>query len=207
MHPNSLKSPFLPSQILCNFLGIFPQIFLPPESLYSISNRILIHKSIKIDFLLLYLISAREMVSARPPPLFSSPAAAHLLPPCPAQSARRLLRLSVSAVACDACPFWPSPAPLVRFGRRLPLSDRSDHPVSEPGVITFIEQRPRHHCSLAIEHRPAPRLGCHRTVTTSPSFPSLKYPLKPSPVFNGLKAINTGIKLPSHHTPALPQPL
>jgi hypothetical protein len=96
-------------KILCNFLGIFPQIFLPPESLYSISNPILIHKSIRIDFLLIYLISAREMVLARPPPLFSSPATAHLLPPCSFQLARR----------CSACPFRPSPAPLVRFGRRL----------------------------------------------------------------------------------------
>jgi hypothetical protein len=87
---NSLKSPFLPSQILCNFLGIFPQIFLPPESLYSISNPILIQKSIKIDFLLLFWISARAMVSARPPPFFSSPAAAHLLPPFLAQSAHHL---------------------------------------------------------------------------------------------------------------------
>jgi hypothetical protein len=109
MQPNSLKSPFLPSQILCNFLGIFPQIFLPPESHYSISNPILIHQSIRIDFLLLYLISAREMVLARPLPLFSSPAVAHLLPPYPAQSARR----------CSACPFGLSPAPLVRFDRRL----------------------------------------------------------------------------------------
>jgi hypothetical protein len=120
MHQNSLKSLFLHFQILCNFLGFFPQIFLPPESLYSICNPILIHKSIRIDFLLLYLISAREMVSVRPPPLFSSPAATHLLPPCPA---RRLLRLSIR----------PSPAPLVRFGRRLPLADRWAHPISEPG--------------------------------------------------------------------------
>jgi hypothetical protein len=103
---NSLKSPFLPSQILCNFLGFFPQIFLPPESLYSISNPILIYKLIKIDFLLLYWISARAMVSAQPPPFFSSPAAAHLLPPFPAQSARR-----------------------------LPLTDGWAHPVSEPGRL------------------------------------------------------------------------
>jgi hypothetical protein len=47
---NSLKSPLLHSQILCIFLGIFPQIFLPPKSFYSISNPILIQKSIKIDF-------------------------------------------------------------------------------------------------------------------------------------------------------------
>jgi hypothetical protein len=103
---NSLKSPFLHSQIRCNFLGIFPQIFLPPESLYSISNPILIHKSIKINFLLLYWISAQEMVLARPPPFFSSPATARLLPPFLAQSARR-----------------------------LPLTDRWAHPVSEPGRL------------------------------------------------------------------------
>jgi hypothetical protein len=30
--------------------------------------------------------------------------------------------------------------------------------------------RPRHHRSPATERRPAPRLGCHWTVTTSPSF-------------------------------------
>jgi hypothetical protein len=179
MHPNSLKSPFLSSQILCDFLGIFPQLFLPPESLYSISNPILIHKSIRIDFLLLYLILAREMVSAWPPPLFSSPAAAHLLLPCLAQSARRCsacpFRPSPAPLVrfghrLPACPFRPSPAPLVRFGHCLPLADRWAHPVSEPGVVTFIEQCPHRHRSPATERHPAPRLGCHRTVTTSPSF-------------------------------------
>jgi hypothetical protein len=153
-------SPSCLPKILCKFLGIFPQIFLPPESLYSISNHILIHKSIRIDFLLLYLISAREMVSARPPPLFSSPAAAHLLPPCLAQSTRR----------CSACPFRSSPALLVRFGHRLPLADRWAHPVNEPGVVTFIGQCPRHHRSPATERHPAPCLGCHRTVNASGSF-------------------------------------
>jgi hypothetical protein len=110
---NSLKSPFLPSQILHNFLGIFPQIFLPLESLYSISNPILIQKSIKIYFLLLFWISAREMVSARPPPFLSSPAAAHLLPPFQAQPTHR-----------------------------LPLTDMWAHPVSEPGRLLPPEARP-----------------------------------------------------------------
>jgi hypothetical protein len=88
------------------------------------------------------------MVSARPPPLFSSPAAARLLPPCPAQSACRLLRLSNSAVA-----------PLVRFGRRLPLADRWAHPVSELGVVTFIGQHPSchrptlHHLWSILDHQ------------------------------------------------------
>jgi hypothetical protein len=138
--------------------------------------------------------------------LFSSPAAAHLLTPCPAQSAHRLLRLSDSAVACSACPIRPTLAPLLRFGCCLPLAHRWAHPVSEPGVVTFIGQCPRRHRSPTAERRPAPRLGCHRTVTTSPSFFLLKSPLKPSPVFNGVKAINAGVKLPGHPSPALPRP-
>jgi hypothetical protein len=111
-----------------------------------------------------------SLFSARPPPIFSSPTTAHLLPPCPAQSARRLLDLSDSAVACSACLIRLTPAPLVRFGRRLPLADRWAHPVSEPRVVTFIGQCPRRHHSPTTERRPAPRLGCHRTVTTSTSF-------------------------------------
>jgi hypothetical protein len=50
------------------------------------------------------LISAREMVSARPPLLFSSPAAGHLLPPGLAQSVHRYLSVL-------------STTELVRFGR------------------------------------------------------------------------------------------
>jgi hypothetical protein len=99
-----------------------------------------------------------SLFSARPPPLFSSPSAAHLL------------RLSDSAIACSACPIRPTPAPLVQFGQRLPLNDRWAHPVSEPGVVTFIGQRPCRHHSPATERRLAPRLECHRTITTTPSF-------------------------------------
>jgi hypothetical protein len=111
-----------------------------------------------------------SLFSARPPPLFSSPAAAHLLPPCPAQSAHHLLRLSDLAIACSASLIRPTPAPLVRFGCRLPLTDRWAHPVSEPGVVTFIWQCLCRHRSPATERHPAPRLGCHRIVTISPSF-------------------------------------
>jgi hypothetical protein len=109
---NSLKSQFLPSQILCNFLENFPQIFLSLESLYSISNPILIEKSIKINFLLLFGILARAMVLARPPPFLSSPAVAHICPPFPAQPAY--------------C---------------LPLTDKWAHPVSEPGRLLPPEAR------------------------------------------------------------------
>jgi hypothetical protein len=92
--------------------------------------------------------------------LFSNPAAAHLLTPCPAQSAHRLLCLSDSAIACSACPIRPTPAPLLRFGRCLPLAHRWAHPVSEPGVVTFIGQCPSRHypsrrCHTA-RRRPSP---------------------------------------------------
>jgi hypothetical protein len=65
---NSLKSSFLHSQILCNFLGIFLQIFLPPESLYSFSNPIL-----KLIFF--YTFGFQPEQGIRP----------GLLPPFPAQ--------------------------------------------------------------------------------------------------------------------------
>jgi hypothetical protein len=60
------------------------------------------------------------LVSARPPPLFSSPAAAHLLPPSLAQSAIATL---VRFLYYRTCPIRPS------------LADRWAHPVSEPGVV------------------------------------------------------------------------
>jgi hypothetical protein len=73
------------------------------------------------------------MVSARPPLLFSSPAAAHLLPPGPAQSAHRY-----------TCPF----SQLVRFlyyrtcPIRSSLVDRWAHPVSEPSRLLPPKARP-----------------------------------------------------------------
>jgi hypothetical protein len=194
-------------KIQCNFLGIFPQIFLPPESLYSISNPILIHKSIRIDFLLLYLILAREMVSARPPPLFSSPATAHHLPPCPAQSARH----------CSACPFRPSPAPLVRFDRRLlRLSDSAVASLSLTGGPTLSVSSGSSPSSdntrAATALRPLSAAQLNASGATGPlpprlHFPSLKSPLKPSPVFSGIKAINAGVKFLGHPSPVLPRHL
>jgi hypothetical protein len=126
-----------------------------------------------------------SLFSAQPPPLFfSSPAVAHLLPPC----------LASRLVACSACPIRP----LVRFGRRLlRLSDSAARPF-RPSPAPLVDSavaslsliggptlsvspgsspssdntraRPRCHRSPATEHRPAPHLGCDRTVTTSPSF-------------------------------------
>jgi hypothetical protein len=73
------------------------------------------------------------MVSARPPLLFSSPAAAHLLPLGPAQSAHRYtcpFSQLVYFLHYRTCPIRPS------------LADRLAHPVSEPGRLLPPEARP-----------------------------------------------------------------
>jgi hypothetical protein len=59
--------------------------------------------------------------------------------------------------------------------------------------------------------RPPSATQLHASGATGPlpprlQFPSLKSPLKPSPIFNGIKAINAGIKLPGHPSPTLPRP-
>jgi hypothetical protein len=121
-----------------------------------------------------------SLFSARLPPLFFfSPVVAHLLPPCPADSACRLLRLSILVVACSACPIRP----LVRFGHRLlRLSDSAVASLSLIGGPTLsvspgsspssdnARARLRRHSSPATERRLALCLGCHQTVNTSPSF-------------------------------------
>jgi hypothetical protein len=82
-------------------------------------------------------------------------------------------------IACSACPIRP----LVRFDRRLLcLSDSAVASLLLTGGPTLsvslgsspssdnAQARPCHHRSSATERHPAPRLECHRTVTTSPSF-------------------------------------
>jgi hypothetical protein len=134
-------------QILCNFLGFSPNISTTRIPFIQFLILFLIHKSIRIDFLLLYLISTQEIVSARPPLFFSSPAAAHLLPPFPAQSARR-----------------------------LPLADRWAHPISEPGRLPpparVAAARPVG-CHRSARRRPSlsrTRMELDRTATPPPSL-------------------------------------
>jgi hypothetical protein len=135
---------------------------------------------------------------ARPPPLFfSSPAAAHLLPPCLAQSAHRLLRLSDSAIASLSLTGGPT----------LSVSSGSS-PSSD-----LARARPRRHRSLATERHPAPRLGCHQTVTTLPSLPPDPYHLTfifppLNPLLNpSLCSMVLKVLTPALNSPALPRPL
>jgi hypothetical protein len=100
-------------------------------------------------------------------------------------------------------PFWFAPSERAAYPSSLCQSGHGCqlHP---PPPAT--RARLRRHRSPATERRLAPRLGCHRTVTTSPSFSSLNSPLKPSPVFNGVKAINTGVNPPATPPRRSPDP-
>jgi hypothetical protein len=140
------------------------------------------------------------LISARPPPLFSSPVAAHLLPPCPAQSARRLLRLSDSAFA-----------PLVRFGRRLPLADRWAHPISEPGVVTFIGQCPSSPVPPPLPSYRAPPSSMPQVPPDRYHlafiFPPLNPLLNPPPSSMALKPLTPALNSPATPPRRSPSPL
>jgi hypothetical protein len=97
------------------------------------------------------------------------------------------------------------------FGSRLP----SRPPLPRlsvnraPAVSSIPHLQPPELACTAIAPRPPSVAQLHVSGATGPlpphvHFPSIKSPLKPSHVFNGVKAINTGIKLPGHPSPALP---
>jgi hypothetical protein len=132
---NSLKSKFLHSQILCNFLGIFSQIFLPPESFYLISNPILIQKSIKIDFSF-YSFGFQPEQQFRP----------GLLPLFPAQP-----------WPTSSLPFWPSrpvASPSLASGPTLSMSPAIFHlPLEPPPPVRSVA------AALRAAIHPPPALG------------------------------------------------
>jgi hypothetical protein len=81
-----------------------------------------------------------------------------------------------------------------------------------PAVSSIPHLEPPELACAATAPRPPSAAQLHASGTTGPlppchHFPSLKSPLKPSPVFNGVKAINAGVKLPDHPSPALHRPL
>jgi hypothetical protein len=76
-------------------------------------------------------------------------------------------RASVASSQEIRFPFWFTPSELTASPSSLcqPGPGCQLHP--PPPVA---RAHPRRHRSPATERRPAPRLGCHRAVTTSPSF-------------------------------------
>jgi hypothetical protein len=80
-----------------------------------------------------------------------------------------------------------------------------------PDVSSIPHLQPPELTHAATAPQPPSTAQLHASGATGPlpprlHFPSLKSPLKPSPVFNGVKAINAGIKLPGHPSSALPRP-
>jgi hypothetical protein len=64
-------------------------------------------------------------------------------------------------------PFWFAPSELAAFPSSSCQAGPSCQLRPPPRAA---RARPRRHRFPATERRPAPRLGCHRAVTTSPSF-------------------------------------
>jgi hypothetical protein len=163
---NSLKSPLLHSQILCNFLGIFSQIFLPPESFYSISNPILIQKSIKIDFSF-YSFGFQPEQQFRP----------GLLPPFPAQFRPGLLPpFPAQPWPTSSLPFWPSrpvASPSLTGGPTLSVSPTVFHLPPEPPPVRSFATAPR----TAVH--PPPALGWSWIKPPSGRLPSLALARRP----------------------------
>jgi hypothetical protein len=92
---------------------------------------------------------------------------------------------------------------------RPPLPRLSDN--RAPAVSSIPHLQPPELARAATAPWPPSAAQLHASGVTGPlpprlHFPSLKSPLKPSPIFNGVKAINASVKLPGHPSPALPRP-
>jgi hypothetical protein len=70
-------------------------------------------------------------------------------------------------------PFWFAPSELAASPSSL-CQVGSGCQLCPPPLAA--RARPCRHCFSATERRPAPRLGCHRAVTTSPSFSLPQFP-------------------------------
>jgi hypothetical protein len=124
----------------------------------------------KIQFLIrkfFFLISARPTLRPTRPLAQSAHWPRHPRWPKPSRPAHPA-RASVASSREICLPFWFTP------------SEPAASPTSlcQPGPSCQFHPPPpaprarlRRHRFPATERRPAPRLGCHRAVTTSPSFP------------------------------------
>jgi hypothetical protein len=102
----------------------------------------------------------------------------------------------------------PAGPPSLRVGRvftgiRFPFWFAPSELAASPSSL--------YHAGPGYQLRPPPSAaqlrasGATEPLPPSLHFPSLNSPLKPSPVFNGVKAINAGVNPPGHPSPALPQ--
>jgi hypothetical protein len=180
-----------------------PHVKIPPkshstnfQSLGKFKNPIFNSEILFLDFGAADL--AAHSASGPASPLAAPPPKAETVPRRPIQPARRS-RLHGKYVF----PFGshlPSRPPLPRLSVNW-----------APAVSSIAHLQPSEPARAATAPRPPSATQLHASGATGPlpprlHFPSLKSPLKPSPVFNGVKAINAGVKLPGHPSPVLPCP-
>jgi hypothetical protein len=110
-------------------------------------------------------------------------------------------RVSVASLREYVFPFgsrllsWP---PLPRLSVKWAPADSSVPQLRPPELArTTTTSRP----SRAAQLRAS---GAAEPLPPRVHFPSLNFPLKPSPVFNGIKAINTGVNRPRPPLPGAP---
>jgi hypothetical protein len=160
----------------------------------------------KIQFLIQKLFS---ILSARPTLRPTQPLAQPVhWPRCPRRpKPPRPAHLARASVASSQEYVFP-------FGSRL--SSRPPFPrlsvKRAPAISSVPHLQPPEFARAATASRPPSAAQLRASGATEPlpphlHFPSLNSPLKPSLVFNGVKAINTGINPPGQPSPVLPRPL
>jgi hypothetical protein len=159
-------------------------------------------------------------------PIFNSEIPFSLTSTRPTLRSTRPLAQPARWPRCPCRPKLPRPAHLARasvassweyvfsFGSRLPsgppLPRLFDNRAPAISSIPHLQPPELTHATTAPQSQSAAPL--HASGATGPlpprlHFPSLNSPLKPSPVFNGIKAINVGVNPPGHPSPVLPRPL
>jgi hypothetical protein len=136
-------------------------------NLLQISKALVNSKNPIFNSEILFLISARPTL--RPTRPLAQPAHWLRRPsrPTPSRPAHPT-RASVASSREIHLPFWFAPSQLAASPTSLCQRGPSCQFHPPPPAA---RAGPCHHRSSATERRPAPRLGCHRTITTSPSFP------------------------------------
>jgi hypothetical protein len=132
-------------------------------------------------------------------PLAALPLQAEIIPRQPIQPARRSRLREEYVFPFDS-----------RLPSRSPLPRLSDNRALAVSSIPHLQ--PPELARVATAPGPPSAAQLHASGAAGPlpprlHFPSLKSPLKPSPVFNGVKVINASVKLPDHPSPVLPDPL
>jgi hypothetical protein len=101
-----------------------------------------------------------------------------------------------------------------RFGSSLPSRPPLPRPFDNrtPAISSVHQLQLPELARAATNSRPPSAAQLRASGATEPlpprlHLPSLNFPLKPSPIFNGVKAINTGVNRPGRPSPVLPLPL